>query len=227
MIAYKFRSENQFAFALDILFNQRLYCADWSTLNDPMEGAFVYSSGPGQEDARRREIEAVIREKQQLRVSSLSRTFDCHLLWAHYASGFSGLALEIELPDRSSHVREVKYGGIGAVLPRENMNPVDAASLVLSSKFREWEYEREVRVLYNQEWYRLPNPVRRVIAGHRMNRALFRALAIVCKSLKVPLAATGIGDEGIDADRVPDVSEWNSETAVLETGPRRSKSART
>ena len=49
MKAYKFRAASQFAFALDIIFNRRLYCADWRTLNDPMEGRFVCTDrGPNE-----------------------------------------------------------------------------------------------------------------------------------------------------------------------------------
>ena len=51
MKAYKFRAASQFAFALDIIFNRRLYCADWRTLNDPMEGRFVCTDrGPNERD---------------------------------------------------------------------------------------------------------------------------------------------------------------------------------
>jgi len=210
MRAYKFRGSSQFDLALDVIFNQRLYCADWSRLNDPMEGAFVYSySSTGGHDYKK-EVEAIIREKQQLRICSLSKTFDCHLLWAHYASGFDGLAIEVELPDDSPEIRTVEYRGVfGFIEMSSRINTVRAAEEVLSSKYQEWSYEKEVRILQRGEWYALKKPVSRVIAGHRMKPALFEALRIICDAKRIPLCRTGIGDEGIDADRVEPVNALN------------------
>jgi hypothetical protein len=78
---------------------------------------------------------------------------------------------------------------------------------VLSSKYQEWAYEQEVRILQHDEWHILPTPVKRVIAGHRMNPALFEALRIICEHKGITLNRTGIGDDGIDADYVPPLSE--------------------
>lgn len=44
MRAFKFRPSSKIEFALDILINRRLHCADWRALNDPMEGLFVYAT---------------------------------------------------------------------------------------------------------------------------------------------------------------------------------------
>jgi hypothetical protein len=112
MLAYKFRSSSQLDFAFDIIFNNRLHCADWRNLNDPMEGMFAYSYRSTDERDYSEQVDEIIRHKERLLVSSLSRTFDCHLLWAHYASGFAGLAVEIELPDNSPRVKVVEYRGV-------------------------------------------------------------------------------------------------------------------
>jgi hypothetical protein len=76
------------------------------------------------------------------------------------------------------------------------------ANEVLSSKYQEWEYEKEVRILQADEWFYLEKPVQRVIAGHRMLPALFEAMNIICNSMGIEFCRTGIGDEGIDADYV-------------------------
>ncbi len=203
MRAFKFRPSSQIAFAFDIIFNQRLHCADWSRLNDPMEGMFAYSSSSTNGEDPKKIIERIIREKQRLKICSLSRTFDCHLLWAHYASGFNGVALEVELPENSPKVKIVLYRGVFAQFSIDRVaHPSITAQEILSSKYREWEYEQEVRVLHNEEWFSLAQPVKRVIAGHRMQPALFEALRIVCKSKNITFCRTGIGDNGIDADVV-------------------------
>ncbi|MGV3615755.1 MAG: hypothetical protein ACO1SV_10515 [Fimbriimonas sp.] len=208
MVAYKFRGAEQFQFSLDILFNQRLYCAPWSDLNDPMEGVFGYSHGQEAPDGFRDAVEQVIREKQRYRVCSLSETFDCHLLWAHYASGFSGMAIEIELPDKDSSIHEIAYRGVFAHLGQEEFgNPERAAVSILTSKYREWSYEREIRILLDTwttpaPFYNLAQPIKRVIAGQRMLPALLEALKIICRDKGIQLFTVGIGDDGIDADPV-------------------------
>lgn len=203
MRAYKFRGSDQFDLALDIIFNNRLYCSDWSRLNDPMEGSFVYSHSSADETDYKSIVQEIIEKKQQIRICSLSKTFDCHLLWAHYASGFGGLAVEVELPEGDARINDVVYRGVFGHLAMNNgLDPSQAAHEVLSSKYSEWKYEQEVRVLNHGEFFQLPTPVKRVIAGHRMKPALFEALRIICESKGVGLYRTGIGDEGIDADRV-------------------------
>src|SRR5262249_29405140 len=59
-------------------------------------------------------IDEIIRSKKGLLVCALSQTFDCHLLWAHYASGFRGLAIEVDLPDDDRNVRPIQYRGVFA-----------------------------------------------------------------------------------------------------------------
>jgi len=204
MIAYKFRSSSQIAHALDIVFNNRLYCSDWSKLNDPMEGMFAYNHlSTAQPDLLEKEVAKIVREKKRLRVCSLSTTFNSHLLWAHYASGFDGLAIEVELPNNPQLIKRVKYGGVFAFISLEDNRPAyKLANFILTSKYKEWKYEKEVRVLNQEEWFQLETPVKRIIAGHRMHPALFETLRIVCAQRSISLCITSIGDKGIDADLV-------------------------
>lgn len=111
VIAYKFRSSSQIPFALDIIFERRLYCSDWWSLNDIVEGTPVISCPRGRQQQFLAHAEAVQKHMEGLRVCSLSLTFNSHLLWAHYASSWDGLALEVELPDRSKNIHTVEYGG--------------------------------------------------------------------------------------------------------------------
>lgn len=203
MRAYKFRSAAQIEFAFDILLNRRLYCADWQHLNDPMEGLYAYTQRANAPDAQQRVI-GIREAKRQYRIASLAGTFDCHLLWAHYAGGFDGLAIEINLPDNDPNVRPINYRGVFASVDMDQVRSEDAAArAILFSKYREWEYEREIRVLHDQCFYDIERPIRRVIAGHRMGQALFDALHLICDTLDIEVCRLGIGDEGLDADRVP------------------------
>ncbi len=227
MKAYKFKAAQQIPHAFDIIFNNRLYCADWSALNDPMEGMFAYSYKSAKEDDVKRTVASIVREKQQIRVCSLSETFDCHLLWSHYASGFSGLAIEVELPDDSPEVRKVNYRGVFAGLTMDgHVDPQQAAEDILGSKYVEWSYEKEIRVLHRGgEYFPLASPVRHIIAGHRMEPALFEALNFICHKKGIRFSRTGIGDEGIDADHVapPRENEEPRRAAARKSTPKRNQ----
>lgn len=205
MFAYKFRSSAQIDKALDIIFNKRLYCADWKTLNDPMEGMFVYSYQTSDEFDYSQKVNEIIKHKKGLKVCSLSKTYDCHLLWAHYANGFDGLAVEIEINENVENVHHVSYGEVfsSITLPTDR-DPLECANQILSSKYKEWSYEKELRILNNETWYEVENPVKRIIVGHRINPALFTAIKIICKEKGIILCRTGIRDERINADLIYD-----------------------
>jgi hypothetical protein len=168
-----------------------------------MEGAFVYSYRTTNEQDHSDQVAEIIRQKRRLLVCSLSTTFECHLLWAHYASGFKGLAVELNCL-MNHFIRMVNYRGVFAYASFDQpMNAEVLAGQILSSKYKEWAYEKEVRILQSGQWHQLSTPVKRVIAGHRMDPAVFEMLRIICENRNITLNRTGIGDDGIDADYVP------------------------
>src|SRR5690606_35270401 len=115
--------------------------------------------GDDQESAANfmKEIE---KAKKTLRVCSLSKTFDDHLLWAHYASGFSGLAIEFEIDSEEHAVVEVGYRGVFAAVNESiDAEPSSIAREVLSSKYNAWSYEQEIRILTAESFYNLKNPI--------------------------------------------------------------------
>jgi hypothetical protein len=170
-------------------------------MNDPMEGIFMYST-MGQVPGIQERIKGIGDAKSIYKVCSLSSDFQSHLLWAHYANGFDGLAIEVELPDDDPNIRRIEYRGVFAFLDMDQVTTEDeAARTILFSKYQEWSYEEEIRVLSRQTYYD-DLAVRRVIVGHRMNDALFDTLEMVCEREGVQFCKVGIGDEGIDADRV-------------------------
>ena len=202
MRAFKFRSAQNIEFALDIIINRRLFCADWKNLNDPMEGMFAYSTSSNSQQVKR-VVKGIGNEKRRYKVCSLSADFQSHLLWSHYAGGFDGLAIEVDLPDQHPDIRRVEYRGVFAFLDIDSVVDEDeAARRILFSKYQEWNYEQEIRVLSNEPFFELNRPIRRVIAGHRMNPALLETLVVLCDREGIDVCTVGIGDEGLDADRV-------------------------
>jgi hypothetical protein len=203
MQAYKFRSAAQIAFALDIVFKQRLHCSDWSTLNDPMEGRFRYEPFSPERVQYAERLQQIIDGKKAYRVCSLSKTYHSRLLWAHYASGFDGLAIEVELPieDDKGEIHDMIYQDrLPTVDLKRNLQSKDKALSILTHKHTEWSYEEEIRIIKEKhEWYKLSTPVKCIIVGHRFNEALLEALRIVCEQKGISLKGTRVQKQGVVA----------------------------
>lgn len=198
--AFKFKPSSHFDQALDIILNRRLYCAKWETLNDPMEGRFILAQSGGDHDD---EIVAINKKAKRLRVCALSRPRNRkplkHLLWAHYAAGFDGLAIEVDIPNYSDVIQRVYYDPqLAEVEHTEDLNPKWAAVSVLTRKFKAWRYEDEVRIIQRSQWFPLDRPVVRVIAGHRMKPALLRGLQVICREQSIELKQTHIPNVDIE-----------------------------
>ncbi|TGK82694.1 DUF2971 domain-containing protein [Leptospira montravelensis] len=206
--AFKFKSSLQFDHILDIIINKRLYCSDWLKLNDPMEGQFAYSYN--NEVKKVSEIiNGIVDKKKQYKVCSLSSIYNSHLLWAHYANGFDGVAIEVEL-NENKYIQRVNYGGVFAGINlNNNMETDEIARTILFSKYIEWNYEKEIRILCHQEYY-YDLKIKRVIAGTRINKILCDTLNFICHNLGIPFSKIGIGDEGMDIDFVNPIKNFKT-----------------
>lgn len=206
MQAYKFRGESQFPYILDIILNQRLRCSDWKTLNDPMEGRFAYTFDEVRGKDCLEKMDHIIREKCQIKICSLSRTFDSLLLWAHYAEGFTGVAIEIDLPDNNNSIKPVTYERGFAKITQDDFNirnPDELADMVLLHKNHVWRYENETRIRQREEWFNLENSIKSVIVGHRIKPVLLQTLKIVCEKKCIPIRRIVIDENGIEANDYP------------------------
>jgi hypothetical protein len=203
MKAYKFRSAENLHFVIDILINKRLFCCPHAAMNDIREGDVRV----GKDKGREREIVhyglEVGKQLKDLRVCALTKSFDNHLLWAHYAGGYTGVAIEVEIDD--ADVAEVAYGDDFIFLSDliDTGPPEAAARQVLAWKNKDWSYEGEVRLITKSAFYSLTHPIARVIAGSRTNPALVSALHLIC------------GHYGIALDRMI-VASWGIDTVAAE-----------
>lgn len=179
MTLYKFRSFDPLDHALDILVNQRFYCAPIHMLNDPMEDVFL-ASYPGvrplseisaPEVSALRPPETVVEfrvgaenEPGNQRVCCFSATHEDLRLWSYYADGFRGMAIAVEFARRE--VEEVYYvpelPKIEYLLGRL---PVD--EYVLTKKLDCWVHEQEYRILTKEA--RLPVAISRIYLGGRVS----------------------------------------------------------
>lgn len=105
-----------------------------------MEGVYLLSndSAPSVGD--------VFSDKARYLICSFSRAeaLSNPLMWGHYANGFRGLAIEIEVP--KADVRQVEYT---RDLRREAWPPniQDRVEKILTTKLSRWKHEHEFRYL--------------------------------------------------------------------------------
>jgi hypothetical protein len=81
-------------------------------------------------------------------------------------------------------------------------NPEETAKNILFSKYNEWKYEQEVRIVQENEWYHLETPIKKIIVGCRIENSVFDVFKIICKKRNIDLRIIGIGDDGLDEDFV-------------------------
>ena len=175
MRVYKYRSLRDFDFVADILCNQRFHTSSFFDLNDPMEGLFDYEAGTKQEY-----IEAIKSGKQKLRICAFSIEANNVLLWAHYADGFKGICIELDLeePPHADHeIVSVKYTACRLVFSNDVGRLVDKIPRkILSRKNAAWRYEKEVRILSQQEYIRDGISIESVLLGMRTPDVLKQAI---------------------------------------------------
>lgn len=204
MKLYKYKSlSGSLEYTLDIISSERLYCSPWKDLNDPMEGIFSYSYfGNKKGQNINKQLESVRLEKGKLRICSLSEVgndYEAYLMWAHYADGFKGLAIELEL--ESSDTIPVQYV---PGFPHFSIKDLDDgrtfAKKVLSSKMHCWSYERERRIILPDEFFDVKGKIKKVIVGFRANETVKKLIKSICQTKNIPIFITGLGDEGVDFD---------------------------
>jgi hypothetical protein len=141
---YKFRSvsEDSFEKVRSILTSGKFWFSSLWEQNDSLEGVYL-SSAP--EDG------GVFDEKNQFKICSFStkEALQEPLMWAHYANGFKGLAIEIEA-DNTINFHKVKYQNEFSQnndeLATKNLR-LNKIIKIITHKTSNWEYESEFRCI--------------------------------------------------------------------------------
>lgn len=183
---FKFKPVTYFEYVLDIIENQRLYCADFRSLNDVREGVMTMG------DSEQKGImsfyqEYLHSELEKLKVCSLTTELHSHLMWAHYADGYRGVSIEVEVDNCDLAMvkypdTEINFSELGS-----HVDIRASAKQVLSSKSKVWEYEKEYRLIQEETLFKLKYPVKRVIVGTRANELIINVLKDVCSRKKIRL----------------------------------------
>lgn len=120
MRLFKYMSLNYLWHVLDILVSNRVYCAHWSTLNDPLEGHYeLYFRG--NDESRGDELEAaLVDNRNRHRIASFSADSSNFLLWSHYADGHKGIALELEINDDEPTLTQITYCEFSSIFTEDS-----------------------------------------------------------------------------------------------------------
>jgi hypothetical protein len=210
---YRYRSLKKFERELEAIEEAYLYCAPFSVLNDPMEGAFTSSrrlrNAPEYDELRR----AVLDNKDGLRICSFSEVPDHELMWAHYADQFKGICISYSLAklmenmDNDVSFVRMFYSEKQPTIHKANRDYAYLAKMVLSYKNYKWLYEREWRMFatLNRVHYQDVNCVRSVRSvrlGARMPVNLRKQLSRTLNKLGIPVTCMSIRKYQISFDPI-------------------------
>lgn len=160
---YKYRSNQNFKNFVDIILNNRLYAAEYKSLNDPMEGLYTYSIF----DISRETVNRIKNSKRKNRILSLSKNCNNSLMWSHYADGHRGVVIGVEIVDDNVREEPIIYTEKVYQLDNADIMPQDVAVEILKHKLDFWSYEEEVRILKVNEKF-VDVEVKEVILGRVM-----------------------------------------------------------
>jgi hypothetical protein len=176
MKLYKYKSLQNLWHVLDIIVNQRVYCAKWNELNDPLEGRYEVYLGTKSSSIQEIMVDRIEKAKNKHRVASLSADLKNFLLWSHYADGHKGIALEIDIPENHKDLIKVFYSPFSSVFTEKIQTQEDMRHL-FNGKGEEWAYEQEYRIVVPRRYFKLPKPIARIFLGPRVTEEHRKILA--------------------------------------------------
>ena len=177
MLLYKFRSLQQLNFLSDILLSERLYCPRYCDLNDPFEGVctvhgqFGTSENPGIKWNSTTTIEDLLDPEgdNEVRVCSLSSSYEDVRMWSHYGGGHIGVAIEIDFDGAEDSPSKVEYLE-GLKRYDESLGDHPSVRDILLNKTNHWEHEAEYRIISTKPYYSISGRIRRVLLGRRCTK---------------------------------------------------------
>jgi hypothetical protein len=164
MKLYKYKSLANLWHVLDPVLNQRLYCAHWSSLNDPLEGRYEVYLGSKSHGLETSMVSRIEQARDGFRIASLSATPTNFLLWSHYADGHKGVAIEVDIPDGHPDLTEVVYSPFSSVFSEKEQTREDMRHL-FNGKGEEWAYEEEYRIITDRQYFDLLSKPSRLLLG--------------------------------------------------------------
>ena len=181
---------------LDIINNKRIYMPSFDELNDPFESYLVnfdlsytgssITSAAGERPAF---IDEIFKP-----YGILSLTDNCknQVMWASYSNMYKGICLGFEnLPK----VKPIKYIEKNHSIPKldsENKIKDKDIEKILMSKYNNWKYEQEYRLLSKDKFYNIEKNLKLIIIGHRIDEHIKEMLYRECINNNIEVYTTYI-----------------------------------
>lgn len=132
----------------------RCWFSKYELLNDPFEiTSFSYGKRSKYTGSGGAQTFNNYLNKRCVAVASFSKTYNCMPLWTHYANNHKGICLEYAI-ENSSRLFEVDYLDKREEEYHSSVSS-NTESRIFSRQFcrksKEWEYEKEVRMIYLDE----------------------------------------------------------------------------
>lgn len=172
------RSLENLEFVLDIILNERLYCSDFASLNDPLEGIYFsipvpyfpngLSSKNKASHVSQQTLTQLSEYKNFSRVCSLALSFEDIRLWSHYADSHRGVAIEIDFIDYETDVKQIEYL-LKLKRYRNTTLETPFPDEILSKKTIHWEHEKEFRIIQSDTYYAVPGRISAIYLGSRVD----------------------------------------------------------
>ena len=173
---YRYRSLRKLDREIEAIEQGYLFCAQYGSLNDPMEGQFSSSHRLRESDEYRSVRQAIIEHKLDIGMCSFSEVHNHELMWAHYANHFKGICIAYNLPNLLKNLGSdttfvrMFYNEAEPTVRLTKKPTLELAKMVLSYKNYRWLYEREWRMLgpLGEAHYRNAACITRVYLGSRI-----------------------------------------------------------
>ena len=178
MKLYKMRSLEKLEFTLDIILNERLHCAPFTDLNDPLEGVYLSASAPyfsrqllgkyGATSVSPCDASELHEHERFNKICSLTKSFNDIRIWSHYGDGHRGIAIEIDFGGYENDTYPVRY--LDELKQYSNtFLGAPPANEVLSQKTKHWLHEDEYRVMQPDDYYYVINRISAIYLGSRVS----------------------------------------------------------
>jgi len=138
----------------------------------------------------------ILRKGKKLRICSFSKDPKNILLWSHYADGFKGICIEVEIDDNSSDfdLVEVKYESTRVLFSNKAARlKGEMPRIILSRKAKNWSVEKEVRALSSNQYLQYGIKITGILLGLRIPDILKKVI-IQLAAPDVPIWGTDIGE---------------------------------
>lgn len=186
---------------MDALINGYIFCAEFTKMNDPMEGVYKSSRKASEHPEYDAFVEQLRNEKLGLGIASFSETWNNQPMWAHYADGFHGICVCYAMSSllnglaQANTFSRVAYGDKPHYLNLRALEDDRArARAVLSTKHLNWSYEREWRLFSSRKGKAAhgPDAIKSIYLGTRIPEDIRDRISANLQPLHIEIHRTKI-----------------------------------